>query len=221
MTQAPPQPAADPAATRCPRCDAPAAPDQLLCLECGERLAIAYRRPPSWRLPAGIVTAVALLAGAGLAIALAEIDDDADRVARAPSPTATVPAPTTPAPDPGATTPGQTAPGASEPTPEPPAPDTEPAAGDVGSWPAGTSAYTVVLLSAGTREAAEQEAREAASQGIDAGVLRSDDYSSLRAGYWVAYGGRFDGQDEAQSEAERYASLGFPGAYVRFVNGGD
>ena len=31
--------------------------------------------------------------------------------------------------------------------------------------------------------------------------------------------GPFDTAEEAQAEAERYAGLGFPGGYPRFVNG--
>jgi septal ring-binding cell division protein DamX len=218
MTQAPPEQTAGTAA-RCPRCQAPVEPDQLVCVECGERLGIRYGRPPSWRLPAAVVAGVALLAGAALAIALAEIDDDADRVARAPAQTQQL---TTPA-QPGATTTTETTPAGEETdaTPEPPAPDEDEGSGQVESWPGGTSAYTVVLLSTGTRAGAEQVAEQAIAQGIEAGVLRSDDYSSLRPGFWVAYGGRFDSQDEAQSESQRYASQGFPGAYVRFVNGGE
>lgn len=222
MQEAPPQP--EIARVACPRCGAPAEPGQLLCLECGARLAIEYRRPPSWRLPAGIVAGVVLLAGAALAVALAEIGDDAERIARAPAPTqqlttpGEVPAPPGPTETQAGTT---TAPPPAGTAPEPPAPKEEPTAGaGVPSWPDGTSAYTVILLSTDTRPGAAVKARDAIEQGIQAGVLRSDDYSSLRPGYWVAYGGEFDSEDEAQREAERYASLGFGGAYVRFVNGG-
>lgn len=71
----------------CPNCGAKAEAGQLVCLECGERLALDYKKPPSWRLPAIIVGIVLLLAGAGLAIALSRIGDDAEKVAKAPEPT--------------------------------------------------------------------------------------------------------------------------------------
>ena len=43
-------------------------------------------------------------------------------------------------------------------------------------WPAGVSAYTVVLVTTGDRPAAARLAREAASPALEAGLMRSDDY---------------------------------------------
>jgi hypothetical protein len=108
-------------------------------------------------------------------------------------------------------------------TKEPPAPSAgEPQRSSGGarvrSWPEGKSAYTVVLLSAEDESAARAQARKAASAGVPAGVLRSSDHSSLKPGYWVAFGGQFDSNDEAQREARRYASLGAGKGYVRFVS---
>lgn len=212
-------------AKECPTCASPLAQDQLFCLECGTRVGLAYRRPPSWRLPAAVVGGVVLLAGAGLAIALAELSDDAGEVASAPAPTQQVTTPAAPGPPAGAGTGEETAPAEEdaegEPE-EPPAPDSGAGAdGEIAEWPADTSAYTVILLSGETRAAARARAGEAVAAGVPAGVLRSDDYSSLNPGFWVVFGGEFDTQEEAQQEAERYASLGFPGGYARFVNGGD
>ncbi|MGI8945924.1 MAG: hypothetical protein ACR2GL_06775 [Thermoleophilaceae bacterium] len=69
----------------CPTCGAPAKDNQLVCLECGSRVALDYRRPPGWRLPVAIVAVVLLLAAAGTALALKSIGDDAEReVARTP-----------------------------------------------------------------------------------------------------------------------------------------
>ena len=46
---APGEPAAPaPEALTCPNCAAPADPGQLMCLECGSRLALDYQRPPTW-----------------------------------------------------------------------------------------------------------------------------------------------------------------------------
>ena len=47
----------------CPRCGAPAERGQLVCLECGARIALVYRRPPSWKMPVAITAVVALLLG--------------------------------------------------------------------------------------------------------------------------------------------------------------
>jgi cell division septation protein DedD len=192
--------------TACPRCGVPAEADQLLCLECGGRIGLGYRRPPTWRLPAAIVAGVVLLAGAAVAFALIQISDDAERVASAPAPTEKL-----------TTTGGQPA-GAGT-TETAPAPARRPATGEIRKWPADTSAYTVILLSTSTRTGAETVARQAAQAGIPAGVLRSDDYSSLNPGYWVVFAGEYDSQQEAQQEAVRYAGLGFSGGYARFVNG--
>ena len=53
-TEAPPE-AVAPETVECPNCGAHADAGQLMCLECGSRLALGYQRPPSWRLPAAIV----------------------------------------------------------------------------------------------------------------------------------------------------------------------
>jgi hypothetical protein len=69
----------------CPECGAPADSGQLVCLECGAR--IALERPPgtSWRRPAAIVAIVALLAGGGGTFGyLALVHDAEDEAAAAP-----------------------------------------------------------------------------------------------------------------------------------------
>src|SRR6478609_9313228 len=75
--------AAEPEITTCPNCGEPAEAGQLMCLECGARLALDYQRPPSWRLPAAIVGIVLLLAGIGVAIALAAVTSDANKTTAA------------------------------------------------------------------------------------------------------------------------------------------
>jgi hypothetical protein len=87
------------------------------------------------------------------------------------------------------------------------------------SWPDGVSAWTVVVASEATRgmaESAVEKAKRIASRGLNIGVLHSNDYASLRPGYWVAFAGQFDSVDEAQQAADRYRSQ-FPSAYQRFV----
>ena len=69
----------------CPTCGAPAERGQLVCLECGSRIALAYRRPPSWRIPVAITVLVAALAVVGAVFAYKAIGDDAkDEVAAVP-----------------------------------------------------------------------------------------------------------------------------------------
>jgi DNA-directed RNA polymerase subunit RPC12/RpoP len=71
--------------TACPTCGTRAEDGQLVCLECGSRVALDYRRPPSWRVPVAIVVAVLLMAIGGTAFALKTIGDDAERdVSRTP-----------------------------------------------------------------------------------------------------------------------------------------
>ncbi len=69
----------------CPTCGAPAERGQLVCLECGSRIALTYRRPPSWKLPVAIAVVVAVLAAAGGVLAYEAVDDEAkDEVAATP-----------------------------------------------------------------------------------------------------------------------------------------
>jgi cell division septation protein DedD len=100
------------------------------------------------------------------------------------------------------------------PTPTTPAPSTSPA---VASWPPGKTAYTVILISTKRRSQANTKAKEAKSRGIDAGVLRSDDYSSLNPGYWVVFAGQYKTSGEASSHVQEFASKGFTGGYPRLV----
>lgn len=214
--------------TACPRCGAPLRPDQDWCLNCGTAVTTDVAGAPGWRTPVAIVGAVLAVAAAALVFAFLQISDDADQVAQAPAPT---PAPTaapvtptatptpaltaTPTPTPSATaTPGTT------PTPTPDASATPGATtaptGTVGSWPEGEDAWTVVLFSSTAENEARDKAQEFADQGKPVGVLQSDDYSSLRPGFWVVFSGQYETQEEAQTAAEDFGSTA-PGAYARRV----
>ncbi len=85
-----------------------------------------------------------------------------------------------------------------------------------GDWPSG-SGYTAILASVGSRSEAESKAALATSKGLDAGLLYSSDYSSLRPGYWVVFSGTFQSQTEASQRASRAQDLGYSDAYPRFV----
>lgn len=89
----------------------------------------------------------------------------------------------------------------------------------VDGWPVGVSAWTVILASERTRAAARaavERAGEAPVGGLSLGVLHSNDYASLRSGYWVAFAGQFSHSGEALEAAEHFQSE-FPTAYPRFV----
>jgi hypothetical protein len=107
------------------------------------------------------------------------------------------------------------------PTSAPPAqvPDqaAPPAGPQLGDWPGG-SAYTAILASDASRLQARAEQAEASGRGLDAGVLFSTDFSSLRPGYWVVFSGSFASQEAAASRAARAHELGYSDAYPRFVS---
>jgi cell division septation protein DedD len=230
---APEQPVVE--AHTCPSCGAPADAGQLMCLECGSRLALDYQRAPTWRLPAAIVGVVVLLAGIGVAIALAAVTSDADKTTAA-APTQAAPAQSAPADTPPTTaqaTPASQEPTASTPTPAPagdggtpaatgtttsPAPAPAPEA--VSGWPPGKSAFTVILASMPTKAAAEDKLQKAKDAGIaSAAILHSDDFPTLRPGYWVVFDGQYDTTEQANTQAEADRGKGeFTDAYARFVS---
>lgn len=92
-------------------------------------------------------------------------------------------------------------------------PATEAVAGD---WPGG-SGFTAILASLPTEAEAIAVEAEATGRGLDAGVLYSSDYSSLRPGYWVVFSGVFPNDGGAEARASRAHELGYPDAYPRFV----
>ena len=69
------------------------------------------------------------------------------------------------------------------------------------SWPAGGSAFAVVLKTSRTREAAEREAREAASDGLRAGVVASSEFTNQPSGRFIAFAGK---PFSSQQDAERF-----------------
>jgi SPOR domain len=88
------------------------------------------------------------------------------------------------------------------------------------SWPDGVSAWTVVLASAPTQgqaEAALDLARRIPSRGMNLGVVRSNDYTNLTRGYWVAFVGQFESEEEAQRVAGRYQRVFSTHPYQRFI----
>lgn len=83
-------------------------------------------------------------------------------------------------------------------------------------WPGG-SGFTAILASLSSEAEASSVEAEATGHGLDAGVLYSSDYSSLRPGYWVVFSGDFTDDDGAEARAAHAKQLGYPDAYPRFV----
>jgi hypothetical protein len=212
----------------CPHCGEPAERDQLVCLRCGGRIALDYRRPPGWKLPAAIVATVALVAAVAFGWALNEITDNAKtEVANAPAAKPTgggAAAPSKPQPQPRKSTPPAAAKKRPAPrrakakpkrsTPAPPA-----AAADfAGTWPAGKDGFTVILASTDNPGAAKSTTRAVRQARVPAGYLRSNDYPSLQKGFWLVYGGVYDTRGQAEKAAAKVGK-GYPGAYVQWVDG--
>ena len=199
--------------THCPQCGEPAERGQLVCLSCGARLALEPRRPESVAPMVAVLLAVVVLGAGAFGFALSEITsdsgDEVDAAARAERP-----APDTERPAPAAV-------GGAPASPEAPAAADTTGAAQAPSrsllleWPDDLTAHTVVLVTTSDRAAARRLARQAARSGIEAGLLRSDDYN-LGTGLWIVFAGRFDTRAGAVRQASDLAER-FPGAYPQLV----
>jgi predicted nucleic acid-binding Zn ribbon protein len=191
----------------CPQCGEPTERGQLVCTNCGARLALDYRRPQR-ALPALVIVLAVVVLGAGaFGFAISEITSDAeDEVTAADR--AEQPAPAAVAGEPQREAPEATAPSA-EGAPQ------EPSRSLLLEWPDDLTAHTVVLVTTSDRQAAGRLARQAARSGIEAGLLRSDDFN-LGTGLWIVFAGRFDTPEGAARQASDLAER-FPGAYPQLV----
>lgn len=218
-------------AEACPRCGAQTAHGQEYCLECGLRLphsrAVFAAEDRGWGRslagsPGALLWPVLLLlaiAVLGAAVAILTVRDTAssspalvatDEPDLAPEDTIARP----PEQDPGATVLTATTP--PEPAPTTPAPTSGPI-----PWPVGEDGYTIVLTNiprrAG-RSAALAQARRATGAGVpEVGVLESDEFSSLRAGYYVVFSGVYTSYAEAQEALPATRGRGYQSAYPRQI----
>jgi DNA-directed RNA polymerase subunit RPC12/RpoP len=197
----------------CPHCGEPVERRQLVCLNCGGRIALKERTPLA-REPVTAVAAVLLavvVIGAGLfGFAISELTSG-DGGSSANNRAAGTPAVVTGE--------GQRQRSSTEPVPttapEEDAPPSQPAGDAVPGWPKGLSAHTVVLVSSSDRAAALKVARQARSTGLEAGMIRSDSYN-LGTGLWIVYTGHFTTRELAQRQAAELADR-YPGAYAQLV----
>jgi septal ring-binding cell division protein DamX len=241
MTGVEPPPTAPETERRCPRCGSPLGDEQEWCLHCGAAVGSRIVPAPGWRIPVVVVGVLLAVIVAAVAIAIVQLADDTEPVPQTATASATAspatpgttptPVPTTigtPTPSPGLTpTPeGEATPGVTPTatvTPVPTAtPSTDPngdsgtgTTGGIASWTPGKSGWTVVIASVTSRAAADTRAQQLIDGGATGvGVLRSDDYSSLRKGYWVVYSGEY-GSRQAASDALQ--GVDAPDAYVRQI----
>jgi predicted nucleic acid-binding Zn ribbon protein len=192
----------------CPACGEPAESDQLVCLNCGEPLGLNGKQQQKSSLGALVALIAVVVVGAAAAgFALNELTSGSGDEGEAQRTTQPAPEPE-PEPEPA-------------PTAEPePAPEAEGAPQPAKQslllkWPRNLTAHTVVLVNTSDRAAARQVARAAARSGIEAGLLRSEEYD-LGTGLWIVFAGRFDTRRGAESQA-RDLGARYPGAYVLLV----
>jgi SPOR domain len=213
---------------RCPRCGAPMSERQEWCLNCGAAVGTRVAAAPGWRVPILIAGAILAIAAIAVAIAIVQLADDTDQVAQNPPPaTPTPPAPgVTPTPQatitPEATLTPDLPEASGQETPQPTTtPESTPSGGSgagIAEWPAGESGWTVVLSSDTSESTARRKAEDFAADGIaGVGVLDSDDFSSLRGGFWVVFAGQYDSQSEASDALD---GIDAPDAYIRRIEPG-
>jgi hypothetical protein len=198
----------------CPRCGELAEPGQEVCLRCGALVGRAYRRPPSWRVPAALAALGVLLIGAGAGFGVAELTHDKDKKKK---PISLTPRPTTPAPAlptataPTTTAPTTTAPTTTDTTPTTPTTPSTGGAATLTTWPTGKRGWTVLLITTTNKQEAEKTARNAAKQSISAGILDSNAYKGFQKDSWVAFMGQYDTKSAAKRAAKAYQQKGFSG----------
>jgi hypothetical protein len=219
-----------PTGRQCPRCGAAMTDEQEWCLACGAAVGTRVVAAPGWRAPILIAALIALVAAIAVAIAIIQLADDTGQVAQnppaaSPAPQAGVtPAPSVAAtPDPalpeasGQTTPEPTTPAEPSATPAPTTtPDSSGGAGTASAeWPSGKTGWTVVLASDASQSKAKDAADKFAGDGISGvGVLHSDDFASLKPGYWVVFSGQYDSQSAASDALD---GIDAKDAYIRRI----
>lgn len=197
----------------CPTCGAPAQRGQLACLECGSRIALAYRRPPSWKIPVAITVLLAAFVVAGSVLAYEAIDDEAkDEVAATPLKPKQAPKKKATAKK----AERKKAKAKRKSRPKPASGGLVPR-GKLYRWPRDLRAFAVVLLSAEDRPSATAFAKSVAdAKDAKAGVIRSNDFATLPKGFFVVFGGAYKTRARADRAAARLGRK-YEGAFTQLV----
>jgi hypothetical protein len=202
--------------TPCPHCGEPVDPRQLVCLNCGGRVALRERAPFGREPISGaavVLIAVAAMSGLLLGLGISSLTGGDDDGRSNPGQEASVTAPKTSA--------GQTETSGGQ--PEAPAvvgggkqqKQTPARERGVPGWPRGLTAHTVVLVTSSDRAAALNVAKEARGSGLEAGLLPSDPYN-LGTSLWIVYSGQFTTREGAARQASELAGR-YPGAYPQLI----
>ncbi|HWE32847.1 MAG TPA: SPOR domain-containing protein [Solirubrobacteraceae bacterium] len=187
--------------TLCEQCGAELADDQEWCLECGGARTLIHRGP-DWRVPLAVIAAVIVLAIGGFVVAVISLSNDSSN-------------PTTAATSANASKPSTNAAGATGNADQAGTATGAPAT--ISTWAIGLPGWTVVLAAEHTRAAAYTVAKRLAGQGIDVGVLDSNQHPSLTPGNWVVFSGRYPTRAAAASASAQLVSLGQTHAHARLV----
>ena len=205
----------------CRSCGAPVDPRQLVCLECGARVALKEQR--SWATEPGADRRAPRRRDRDRrrAVRLRDLGADERRraAARPPQPRRRRrPAGgARPAPRARPSSRARDRSRALDAGPPPPrSPRANPNA--IPGWPAGITAHTVVLVTTSDEPAARNVAREARRAGLEAGLIRSDPYD-LGTGLWIVFTGRFDTREGAVRQAAGLQQQ-YPGAYPQLDSEG-
>jgi predicted nucleic acid-binding Zn ribbon protein len=217
-TTAADEPADEPApGPACGNCGAPVEPHQLVCLECGARVALKEQR--SWATeplaPIAALLIVVIVIGAGLfGFAISELTSDDDGGGESQPVAATQEERSAPEDEGPAVVSGEDQ-GTEQSTETTRAEERATNPNAIPGWPGGISAHTVVLVTTSDGPAARNVAREARRAGLEAGLIRSDPYD-LGTGLWVVFTGRFDTREGAARQAAGLQQQ-YPGAYPQLI----
>jgi septal ring-binding cell division protein DamX len=196
-----------------------------------------------WRVPIYLGGGLVALAILGVILAIAALSGREEQQANAtptpgasaappgstPSPLPTItpvptgdpaltpePTPTTDPVDPDATPESEETPSAEDPLPTPTTDAGASSGTDVGGFTGEDGDYTVILASEKSQSDAQTIADEASGKDLPAGVLESDQYSSLNGGYWVVFTGAYATEAEAET-ALSSARSEYSDAYIKQI----
>lgn len=181
--------------TNCPTCGAQAERGQLVCLECGSRIALDYRRPPSWKLPLAIAAAVGAVLLVVAVLGWRAVNDNADAEVAA--------------------TPIEVKQPAKAKAKKAPAKTITQADGYY-SWPKDVAGWTVVLVTNQDEAAARTFARSANKGDVKAGVIRGKDYSTLPQDSFVVFAGQYPTEAAAKKAAGGLGAQ-YQGAFAQAI----